>query len=74
MYYNQNGFGMYLSESEEFCLQVADWFIDYKPTIRECADNFMISYGQCWNILRDRIKYIDDDKYKQIENICKHRR
>lgn len=72
MWYD-SGYGSYLSDEEVFYVEVVDWFIDNKPSILECAENFMISYGRCWDILRNKIKYIDDDKYKQVEYICHHR-
>ena len=73
MWYD-NGYGSYLSEQESFYLEVVDWFIDNKPSIKECAENFMLSYGKCRNILRVQIKYIDDDKYTQIKKICQRRK
>lgn len=74
MWYEENNVGNYLSDEQIFCLEVCDWFIDNKSTIQECADNFMLSYGKCWNILRVQIKYIDDDKYVQIKRICQRRK
>lgn len=74
MWYEEDNVGSYLSDEQIFCLEVCDWFIDNKSTIQECADNFMLSYGKCWNILRVQIKYIDDDKYIQIKRICQRRK
>lgn len=74
MWYEENNVGNYLSDEQVFCLEVCDWLIDNKSTIQECADNFMLSYGKCWNILRVQIKYIDDDKYVQIKRICQRRK
>lgn len=74
MWYEEDNIGNYLSGEQVFCLEVCNWFIDNKSTIQECADNFMLSYGKCWNILRVQIKYIDDDKYIQIKKICQRRK
>lgn len=73
-WYEEDGNGKYLNDEESFYLEVCNWFIDNKTSIRKCAENFSISYTKCWGILRHDIKYIDDDKYIQIRNICRQHR
>ena len=55
-------------------VQCADYCILYGWTVREIAENMMVSKSTVHRWLTEDLKYIDYDKYKQCERILKDRR
>lgn len=50
----------------------ADFIINTKKTIREIAKVFNVSKSTVHKDLRERLLYIDNDKYKKVDNILKY--
>ena len=52
-------------------LKEAEYILNTKDTIRETAKVFKVSKSTVHKDISERLKYIDYDKFKMIENIFK---
>lgn len=52
--------------------EVADYIIKTQSTIRKTAEIFNISKSTVHKDIRERLKYVDKEKYGIIENIFKN--
>ena len=52
-------------------LKESEYILNTKDTIRETAKVFKVSKSTVHKDISERLKYIDYDKYKMIENIFK---
>lgn len=59
---------------EEIILKCAEYCIDYKWTVRQIAENMMLSKPTVHKYLTQDLRFIDDEKWVQCMNILKHRR
>lgn len=64
----------YYSKIEQRCIDEAQWIIDNKCSIRQCAREFCMSKSQVHRDMTERLRDLDDDLYVQVRNILrKHR-
>lgn len=50
-------------------IDVSDYFLDNKTTVRETAKNFDVSKSTIFNDLTERLIKIDKDKYEQVRKL-----
>lgn len=59
---------------DEIILKCAEYCIEYKWSVRQIAENTMLSKSTVHKYLTEDLKFIDDEKWIQCMNILKHRR
>jgi len=59
---------------DEIILKCAEYCIEYKWSVRQIAENMMLSKSTVHKYLTEDLRFIDDEKWVQCMNILKHRR
>lgn len=57
---------------ENEAIQMADWMIDHRCTIREVARNFMISKSTVHRRLQKTLRDCDYDKWQQCQKVMRN--
>lgn len=53
-------------------IEEADYIIDSEKTVREIAKKFNVSKSTVHKDLHERLKYIDMNKYRKVDQILKY--
>ena len=58
-----------IQKREDRIISEAEWYIDNRTSIRDVADNFMISKSTVYDDFTIRLKALDYDLYKEAMSI-----
>jgi putative DeoR family transcriptional regulator (stage III sporulation protein D) len=74
-YYDEEIASRSYTAIENRCIEEAQWIIDNKCSIRQCAREFMISKSQLHRDVTERLMDLNDDLFVQVRTILrKHKR
>ena len=54
---------------EERAMSIANYIIDYNATVRQTAKKFGVSKSTVHKDVAERLKYIDEDLFKRVQNV-----